>query len=71
MHVPPYLSPSFMHAGHALYHMRLELQLWSSQRGQLLARTCNGMMRYEKALRVLCSMEYPKPGDMSEQAYEQ
>ncbi len=40
---------------------RTELQLWASYRGQLLARTVRGIMCYERALKVICRMEYPTP----------
>ena len=49
-----------------MYELRLELQLWASQRGQLLARTVNGMMKYEKGLRILARLEHPKPPAMSQ-----
>ncbi|KAG1659988.1 hypothetical protein FOA52_009662 [Chlamydomonas sp. UWO 241] len=56
--------------GQMLYEHRLELQMWASQRGQLLARTVNGMMRYEKAIRTLAQMELPKPPSMSESDHQ-
>lgn len=60
-----------LYAGAWLYEYRMELQLWASCRGQLLARTVTGMMRNEKALRVLVKLEHPKPPDMSELEYHQ
>lgn len=35
-------------AGNFMYDYRMELQMWASCRGQLLARTVSGMMRNEK-----------------------
>ncbi|KAG1671275.1 hypothetical protein FOA52_010846 [Chlamydomonas sp. UWO 241] len=46
-------------AGAPLHELGLQLQLWASFRGQLLARTVRGMMCYDKALRILARMEYP------------
>ena len=34
-----------------------DVRLWASMRGQTLARTVNGMMRYNKALRLLARLE--------------
>jgi hypothetical protein len=42
----------------------LDLQLWATQRGQTLARTVDGMMLYEKALRLLATLE--EPGDFAD-----
>ena len=49
---------------------QLELQLWASQRGQLLARTVHGMMLNETALKVLARLEHPKPPSWSELEYK-
>ncbi|KAG1671277.1 hypothetical protein FOA52_010848 [Chlamydomonas sp. UWO 241] len=46
--------------GAPLHELGLQLQLWASFRGQLLARTVRGMMCYDKALRVLARLEYPR-----------
>ncbi|KAG2442264.1 hypothetical protein HXX76_002351 [Chlamydomonas incerta] len=56
--------------GGLLFEYRLELQLWASFRGQLLARTVRGMMCYERALKVLCRMEYPAPVGITDADYE-
>ncbi|GAX79706.1 hypothetical protein CEUSTIGMA_g7147.t1 [Chlamydomonas eustigma] len=45
--------------GGALQELGLQLQLWASFRGQLLARTVRGMMCYQRALRILARLEYP------------
>ena len=37
-----------------------ELRLWASFRGQTLCRTAEGMMHYEKALRLLARLENVK-----------
>lgn len=60
------LSEKDFAPGHFMHELRLELQMWASLRGQLLARTVNGMMRYEKALRLLAKMEHPKPPTMTQ-----
>eukprot|EP00198_Chlamydomonas_reinhardtii_P003824 XP_001693160.1 glycosyl transferase [Chlamydomonas reinhardtii] len=57
-------------SGGLLFDYRLELQLWASFRGQLLARTVRGMMCYERALKVLCRMEYPTPVGITDADYE-
>ncbi|KAJ9526929.1 hypothetical protein QJQ45_025369 [Haematococcus lacustris] len=56
--------------GNWLYEYRLELQMWASCRGQLLGRTANGMMRNEKALRVLAKLEHPMPPTMTDLEYQ-
>ncbi|GAX79705.1 hypothetical protein CEUSTIGMA_g7146.t1 [Chlamydomonas eustigma] len=45
--------------GGALQELGLQLQLWASFRGQLLARTVRGMICYQRALRILARLEYP------------
>ncbi|KAG2499845.1 hypothetical protein HYH03_002136 [Edaphochlamys debaryana] len=50
--------------GGPLAEHALALQLWASNRGQVLARTVRGMACYERALRVLVAMEQPRrPGE--------
>ena len=39
----------------------LEARLWATMRGQTLGRTVDGMMLYEKALRLLLKLEEPEP----------
>jgi len=39
----------------------LEARLWATSRGQTLGRTVDGMMLYEKALRLLLKLEEPDP----------
>ncbi|KXZ43170.1 hypothetical protein GPECTOR_99g805 [Gonium pectorale] len=56
--------------GGLLFEYRTELQLWASYRGQLLARTVRGMMCYERALKVLCRLEYPAPVGITDADYE-
>ncbi|KAJ9527498.1 hypothetical protein QJQ45_025772 [Haematococcus lacustris] len=53
-----------------LADLALELQLWASFRGQLLARTVRGMMSYDKALRVLARLEQPCPPNMARSQYD-
>ncbi|GLI69231.1 hypothetical protein VaNZ11_013721 [Volvox africanus] len=55
--------------GGLLFDYRTELQLWASYRGQLLARTVRGMMCYERALKVICRMEYPTPMGITDDDY--
>ncbi|GIL92522.1 hypothetical protein Vretifemale_20040, partial [Volvox reticuliferus] len=55
--------------GGLLFDYRTELQLWASYRGQLLARTVRGMMCYERALKVICRMEYPTPMGITDGDY--
>ena len=57
-------------AGGFMYEFRIEMQMWASLRGQLLARTVNGMMCYERALRVIARQEHPMPEGMSELEYK-
>ncbi len=47
--------------GGSLADHALSLQLWASYRGQLLARTVRGMAAYERAVRVLATLESPRP----------
>jgi 1,3-beta-glucan synthase len=63
------ISEKDFNPGFPLYEHRLQLQFWASNRGQLLARTVGGMMRYEKALRILATIEHPKPNTMAEKEY--
>ncbi len=56
--------------GMEMYEFKLELQMWASLRGQLLARTVHGMMLNETALRVLARLEHPMPPNMSELEYK-
>ena len=54
----------------------MDMRLWASNRGQTLARTVRGVMKYEEALRMLCSDEllhtvdsaYDDPAKRREQA---
>jgi hypothetical protein len=55
--------------GGPLNHVQMELLLWASYRGQLLARTVRGMMAYEKAIRLLAHLECPQPPAMSDVKY--
>lgn len=56
--------------GGALHAHCLQLQLWASYRGQLLARTVRGMMCYERAVRVLVQLEYPRPPGLAPASYD-
>lgn len=52
----------------------LAVRLWATNRGQTLARTCQGMMLYRKALNVLAGLEEPtedqsKLADMCQQKF--
>lgn len=60
------ISEKDFNPGFPLYEHRLQLQFWASNRGQLLSRTVGGMMRYEKALRILALLEHPRPATMPE-----
>lgn len=53
-----------------MHEFALELQMWASQRGQLLARTVHGMMLNETALKVLARLEHPRPPSWSELEYK-
>lgn len=53
-----------------MYEFKLELQMWASLRGQLLARTVHGMMLNEKALDELARLENPQPPNMTELEYK-
>ncbi len=57
--------------GGPLAELALELQLWASYRGQLLARTVRGMMCYDKALRILARLENPCPPNMPRHTYDE
>ncbi|KAJ9530828.1 hypothetical protein QJQ45_028726 [Haematococcus lacustris] len=46
-------------AGGALHAWAVELQLWASYRSQVASRTVKGMECYQRALRVLASIEHP------------
>ena len=41
-----------------------------SRRGQLLGRTVKGMMCYERAVRMLLQLEYPRPEEVDEAEYQ-
>eukprot|EP00983_Pelagomonas_calceolata_P109339 1159548-Pelagomonas_calceolata.AAC.9 len=56
--------------GNWLYDFRMELQIWASCRGQLLARTVTGMMRNVKALQLMAKLEHPIPHTMSALEHE-
>ncbi len=56
--------------GCEMYEFRLEIQMWASLRGQLLARTVHGMMLNEVSLRVLAKLEHPMPPTMNELEYK-
>lgn len=45
--------------GGPLHPLKLELLLWASWRGQLLARTVRGLMSYRAALQALAAYENP------------
>ena len=66
------ISPQdFMPTG-ALASMSMELQLWASYRAQVLARTVRGMEAYQRALRVLATIEVPcAPGGLPSAALRQ
>ncbi|KAG2500666.1 hypothetical protein HYH03_001432 [Edaphochlamys debaryana] len=53
-----------------MHEFKLELQMWASLRGQLLARTVHGMMLNEVSLRVLAKLEHPMPPNMNELEYK-
>ncbi|GLC51113.1 hypothetical protein PLESTB_000467200 [Pleodorina starrii] len=52
-----------------LHALAPELQLWATYRGQLLGRTVRGMMCYRRAVRMLVDLEYPRPAEVSPEAY--
>lgn len=54
--LPP--PPQDFDLGGQLHHLQMEVLLWASYRGQLLARTVRGMMAYESALRLLAHLEW-------------
>ncbi len=56
------ITPFDFGTGGALSEYALELQLWASYRGQLLARTVRGMECYHRAVRVLAALEFPETG---------
>ncbi|KAG2442546.1 hypothetical protein HXX76_002632 [Chlamydomonas incerta] len=56
--------------GGPLHSLSLQLQLWASYRGQLLARTVRGMMCYRAAVRLHVQLECPRPEGVSPEAYE-
>ncbi|GIL75226.1 hypothetical protein Vretimale_7896 [Volvox reticuliferus] len=56
--------------GCEMHEFKLELQMWASLRGQLLARTVHGMMLNEVSLRVLAKLEHPMPPNMTETEYK-
>ncbi|GLI62082.1 hypothetical protein VaNZ11_004642 [Volvox africanus] len=56
--------------GCEMHEFKLELQMWASLRGQLLARTVHGMMLNEVSLRVLAKLEHPMPPSMTEVEYK-
>ncbi|PSC69540.1 Callose synthase 5 [Micractinium conductrix] len=66
---PRYVTDADFDVGGPLHHVQMELLLWASYRGQLLARTVRGMMAYEKAIRLLAHLECPQPPGMSDVKY--
>lgn len=66
---PRYITDADFDVGGPLHHVQMELLLWASYRGQLLARTVRGMMAYEKAIRLLAHLECPQPPGMSDVKY--
>ncbi len=53
--------------GGPLHPLKLELLLWASWRGQLLARTVRGLMSYRAALQALAAHENPHLMDPQQQ----
>ncbi|EFN56001.1 hypothetical protein CHLNCDRAFT_145389 [Chlorella variabilis] len=66
---PRHVTDADFDVGGPLHHVQMELLLWASYRGQLLARTVRGMMAYEKAIRLLAHLECPQPPGMSDVKY--
>ncbi|KAL6774638.1 GSL1 [Auxenochlorella protothecoides x Auxenochlorella symbiontica] len=67
---PRHITAADFDVGGPLHAVQVQLLLWASYRGQLLARTVRGMMAYERGLALVARLESPRPPRLSEVAYE-